>query len=134
MKNTIDAHIEFSFNGAAYSLDSNIDLDQLMEHDQSFPSFHALLARDNNIDTYSYLYEVMLEAEIRFVNAQGIAANFVRDGDFDLEEFRTAWQDHKVIALLQHIATSELGIADLGQHQSLTSALVQAYKLGKRSA
>lgn len=133
MKNSIDVHIEFSFKGKAYSLTSNIDLDQLVEHEQSFPSFHAILARDNKIDTYSYLYEVMLETEIRFANARGIAADFLSDGDFNQEAFITAWQENRMLALLQPIATRELGIANLDQHQGLKSALVQAFNLGKRT-
>jgi hypothetical protein len=131
MKNSIEAHIEFSFKGETYALASHIDLDQLMEHEQSFPSFHAILARDNKIDTYSYLYEVMLETEIRFANAQGIAADFLGDGEFDQEGFISAWQESKVLTLLQPIAARELGIANLDQHQGLKNALIQAYKLGR---
>ena len=133
MKNSIDVHIEFSFKGDAYALSSNIDLDQLMEQESSFPSFHAILARDHKIDTYSYLYEVMLETEIRFANAQGIAANFLSGGDFNQEGFITAWQENRILGLLQPIATRELGIADLNQHQPIKIALLQAYKLGKRA-
>jgi len=133
MKNRIDAQIAFSFKGENYALTSNIDLDQLMEHDQSFPSLHAILARDNKIDTYSYLYEVMLETEIRFAHAQGIAAVFLSNGEFDQEGFISAWQESKVLTLLQPIATRELGIANLDQHQGLKNALIQAYKLGKRT-
>jgi len=133
MKNRIDAQIAFSFKGENYALTSNIDLDQLMEHDQSFPSLHAILARDNKIDTYSYLYEVMLETEIRFADAQGIAAVFLSNGEFDQEGFISAWQESKVLTLLQPIASRELGIADLNQHQGLKNALIQAYKLGKRT-
>jgi hypothetical protein len=133
MKNSIEAHIDFSFKGETYSLSSNIDLDQLMEHDLSFPSLHAILARDNKIDTFSYLYEVMLEAEIRFADAQGIAADFLSDGDFNQDAFIAAWQENRDLALLQPIASRELGIADLNQHQGLKNALVQAYNLGKRT-
>jgi hypothetical protein len=133
MKNSIDVHVEFSFKGEDYSLTSNIDLDQFMENGSSFPSFHAILARDNKIDTYSYLYEVMLETGIRFANAQGIAANFLSGEDFDQEGFTTSWQENRILGLLQPIATRELGITDLNQHQSLKIALVQAYKLGKRA-
>jgi hypothetical protein len=133
MKNSIDAQIEFSFKGETYSLSSSIDLDELIELEQSFPSFHAILARDNNIDTYSYLYEVMLETEIRFDHAQGIAADFLRDGDFNREAFMAAWQENRTLDLLQPIAARELGIADLDQHQGLKNALVQAYKLGRNT-
>jgi len=103
-----------------------------MEHDHSFPSFHAILACDNKIDTYSYLYEVMLETEIRFANAQGIAADFLNNGDFNQGAFIAAWQENRTLALLQPIAIRELGIEDLKQHQELKNALVQAYNLGKR--
>lgn len=131
MKNSIDAHIEFSFKGETYSLTSTIDLDRLMMHEHEFPSFHAILARDHKIDTYSYLYEVMQETEIEFKNAQGIAANFLSDSNFNQAAFITAWQENKAIALLQPIAMRVLGIADLNQDQSLKSALIQAYRLGK---
>ena len=133
MKNSIDAHIEFSFKGETYSLTSHIDLEQFMEHEHSFPSFHARLARDNKIDTYSYLYEVMLETEIRFANAQGLASDFLSDGDFNQGAFITAWRDNKVLALLQPIAARELDIANLDQHQKLKNALVQAYNLGRNA-
>ncbi len=133
MKNSIDAQIEFSFKGETYSLTTNIDLDEFMEHEHSFPSFHARLARDNKIDTYSYLYEVMLETGIRFANAQGLAADFLSDGDFNQGAFITAWQENRVLAQLEPIAARELGIANLNQHQGLKNALVQAYNLGKRT-
>lgn len=133
MKNCIDAQIAFSFKGENYALTSNIDLDQLMQHDHSLPSFHAILARDHKIDTYSYLYEVMLETEIRFAHAQGIAADFLINGDFNQAAFIVAWQENTALALLQPIASRELGIADLNQHLGLKNALVQAYNLGKRT-
>lgn len=98
MKNSIDAHIAFSFKG----------------------------------EPYSYLYEVMLETENRFANAQGIAADFLSDGDFNQGAFIAAWQEHRVLAPLQPIATRELGIADLHQHQGLKNVLIQqACNLGK---
>lgn len=134
MKNSIEAQIEFSFKGETYSLSSLIDLDELMEHDDHlFPSFHAILARDNGIDTYSYLYEVMLETDIRFDHAQGIAADFLRNGDFNQDAFMAAWQENRVLALLHPIAERELGVADLDQHQGLKNALFQAYNLGRRT-
>jgi hypothetical protein len=131
MKNTIEARIEFSFKGETYTLSSVIDLDQLMEHGHSLPSFHAILARDNKIDTYSYLYEVMREEEVKFKNPQGIAALFINDGTFDFDGFSAGWQEHKVLALLQPIAMRELGITDLDQRQDIKNALVQAYNLGR---
>lgn len=134
MKNSIDAHAEFSFKGKTYSLTSTIDLDQKLACHDSFPSVHAILAHEHDIDTYSYLYEVMQEAEIEFKNAQGIAARFVVDGNFDSVAFAANWHELRVLALLQPIAMRELGIANLDQQQELKNALIQAYNLGKRTS
>jgi hypothetical protein len=130
MKNSIDAHIDFSFKGETYSLFSTIDLSEFLEPGASLPSVHAILARMHGIDTYSYLYEVMLEEEIHFDNAQGLAADCLADGTFDLEAFFTGARKKKTLDLLQAIATSELGIDDLEQHPALKNALLQSYRLG----
>ncbi|MEN6586490.1 MAG: hypothetical protein ABFE02_10675 [Sulfuricella sp.] len=130
-KNTIDAHVEFSFKGESYSLSATIELDDFTAPDTSRPSLHAILARKHGVDTYSYLYEVMQEEEIRFDNAQGLAADFLTDGDFDLEAFVARRQELKTLGLLQAIATRELGIDDLAQHHELKNALFLAYELGR---
>ncbi len=132
MKNSIDAHVEFCFKGETRSLTSTLDLERLLAQHEDLPDLHAILAGEHGLDTYSYEYEVMLEEEILFDNAQGIAADFVVDGIFDLAAFAANWHNHRVFALLQAIATRELGIADLNQHQGLKNALVQAFNLGKR--
>ena len=95
LNNSIDAHNEFSFKGETHSLTSSIDLDHNMEHDHSIPSFHAILARDHKIDTYSYLYEVTQQMEIEFKNAQGIAAKFLHGGTFDYVGFATTCRSIK---------------------------------------
>lgn len=131
MKNSIDAHIEFSFKGETYSLLETIDLDNFPELGASQPSLHAILARKHGIDTYSYLYEVMEEEEIRFDNPQGLAADFLTDGEFDLEAFFVGRQRLKTFSQLQAIAARELGIDDLVQHPEIKNALSQAYELGR---
>lgn len=134
MKNAIEAHVEFSFKGESYSLSSTLDLDSLLAQHDELPDIHAILAHANQIDTYSYLYEVMQTEEIKFKNAQGSAANFLCDGHFDQVAFTANWQQGRILALLQPIATRTLDIADLDQHAELKNALIQAYNLGKGSA
>ncbi len=133
MKNSIDAHVEFSFKGETYSLFATIELDDFLEPDASRQSLHAILAKKNGVDTYSYLYEVMQQEDIRFDNAHGLATDFLTDGEFDLEAFVARGQELKTLGLLQAIATRELGIDDLGQHRELENALFQAYKLGRNA-
>ncbi len=129
--NSIDAHLEFSYRGETYSLSSTLDLDRLLESD-ALPPLHALLAAEHGIDTYSYLYEVMLEEPIRFDNAQGMAADFVNGEDFDATAYAAAWHNHRLLAPLQEIAKNEMGIDDLTRHPQLKNALMQAYYLGLR--
>jgi len=131
MKNSIDIRIEFSFKGETYDLLSHIDLDARLTQRDDPPSFHEVLAHDHKIDPISYLYEVMLEDEIEFSNAQGIAANFLHDGAFDLDGFTAHWHEHHIAVLVRPIAKKVLGIADLEQHAALRDALVMAYKLGR---
>jgi len=133
MKNTVDAHLEFSFKGESHSLSSTLDLDRLLARYDTPPSLYATMALEHGIDTYSYLYEVMQETEIEFNNAQGIAANFLTDGDFDQAVLADNWQELRVLILLQPIALRELGIADLNQEQKLKNALIQAYNLGRNA-
>ena len=130
MKNSIDARVEFSFKGETYDLVSAIDLDTRLTHEHT-QSFHQILARDHHIDTISYMYEVMQEEDIQFSNPQGFAANFLRDGHFDMQGFIRHWQEHRIATLLQPIAKRVLDIDDLEQHPGIKNALVLAYQLGR---
>ena len=131
--NSIDARIEFSFKGETYAFSSTLDLDRLLAQHDNFSALYSILAQKHNIDTYSYLYEVMQETEIEFENAQGLASEFISDGIFDQQAFTANWQNNRTAALLQPIATRELGIADLNQHPKLKAALLQAFNLGRRT-
>ena len=133
MKNSIDARVEFSFKGEDYDLVSHIDLDALLSERTSCSTLYEILARDHHIDTISYLYEVMLEVEIEFSNARGLAADFFSNGHFDQAAFAVRWHDHQIALLLQPIAQRELNIDDLNQQPSVRNALVQAYRLGRTS-
>ena len=131
MKNSIDAHIEFSFKGEIYSLNSTFDLDKLLLKFRSPPSLHELLAKEHGIDTYSYLFEVMLVDEIQLSNATGFVADFLQGVALNQPALESNWEDLRMHLLLQPIALEELGIADLGQNESVRNALIQAYNLGR---
>lgn len=129
MKNSIELHVEFSFKGEDYSFTSTLDLDKLLMHHVVLPSFHEILAKEHGVDTYSYLYEVMLEADIEFRHAAGIATDYLAEGKLDLARMESDWQDLHILSQLRPIA-ERLGITDLDNHEALKNALIQAYKLG----
>jgi hypothetical protein len=130
MSNSIDAHVEFSFKGETHALSATLDLDKLIELHGAVPSVHAILADGHGIDTRSYLYEVMLEEEIRFDNPQGLAANYLKDGVFDLDRYTQDAGAQRLLALLQSVASREMGVTDLEQQPQLKRALLHAYQLG----
>jgi len=130
MKNCIDAHIDFSFKGEVYALKSTLDLDQVLDKFIDLSSLHQVIAVEHRIDTYSYLYEVMQEAEIRFDNPQGLATEFLNNGIFDLDSYIANRGESSLMDTLQAIALRELGIENLEQHPQLKSAMIKAYQLG----
>lgn len=132
-ENSIDASVRFSFKGEYYHYATVIDLDQLLRQHDEMPSIHEILAKEHGVDTYSYLYEVMLEEEVEFSRPEGYAADYLIAGKFDQVAMATNWQNAKAGALLQAIAASELGILDLNQHLALKRALVEAYNLGRKA-
>ena len=130
MKNSIDAHIEFSFKGEIHALTSTLDLDQVLDKFITLSSLHQVMAVEHHIDTYSYLYEVMQEAEIHFNNPQGSATEFLNNGVFDLDGYIANRGESSMMDTLQAIALQELSIENLEQHPQLKSALTRAYQLG----
>ncbi|MCU7930480.1 MAG: hypothetical protein KZQ90_06745 [Candidatus Thiodiazotropha sp. (ex Codakia rugifera)] len=130
MKNSIDVSATFSFKGEVHAPSATIDLDDCMATSGALPSIHTLLAKLNNIDTYSYQFEVMALSEIHYRNARGLAKQYLKDGLFNTAGFEVAWQEDQITRLLQPIASNILGIEDLNDHTDLKAALLQAYKLG----
>ena len=132
MKNTIEARLSFSYKGEDFNLTSEIDLDALMTQDSEVPDIYSVLARENNIDTYSYLYEVMTSYEITYHNTSKKAASCLTGNDFDFSKFRTLWQEQLDIQAIEDIANKHLNIADLTQHPKLKTALLEALKHGRK--
>lgn len=131
MKNSIDAAVEFSFKGVDYHYSTRLDLDRLFLRHDAMPSIHVILAEAHSVDTYSYLYEVMQEEEIAYSNPQGIAIDYLVNGEFDQTALAANWHNAKAAVLVQPIAEAELGIPNLDLHQDIKRALVAAYKLGR---
>ncbi|WP_035384572.1 hypothetical protein [Ferriphaselus sp. R-1] len=130
MKNTIDAHIDFSFKGENYDLSSTLDLDAVLDKYPDPSSLHTVLAIEHGIDTYSYLFDVMLVEEVRLDNPQGLATEFLHDGVFDFDGYSAQRSKSQALVALGIIAAQELGVEDLERQPHLKQALLRAYQLG----
>ena len=129
---SIDATVNFSFKGETYNLTTTIDLDNVMQGDGHVPNIHLLLARQNDIDTYSYLYAAMESHPVRYSNANGIAIECLIDDRFDQVKFYHLWHENKVLKILQGIASEHLNMDDLEQQADIKTALMAAYEAGKQ--
>ena len=104
MKNTITASIHFSFKGKEHSPSLTVELEPYLEGSGSFPNLCSLIARANNHDLYSYEYEMMQATDIIYSEAQGLIAEFINDGQLDVEAFEAAWNENKALIKLLTIA------------------------------
>ena len=110
-----------------------VEFDQYLEKNQPVPQFFQIVARDNNIDVYSYQYEVMEMGHFKYSEATGLAAEFYQLDNFDLEGFIDKWKEEYVLHLLSDIAKKYLDIDDLDENEAIKNALHQAHQLGFHS-
>ena len=132
MKNTITASIHFSFKGKEHSPSLTVELEPYLEGAGSFPNLYSLIARANNHDLYSYEYEMMQATDIKYSDAQGLIAEFINDGQLDVEAFEAAWNENKALIKLLTVAEEHMNITDFSQHSELKKALLAAYMLGRK--
>ncbi|MCK4706914.1 MAG: hypothetical protein KAT90_15675 [Gammaproteobacteria bacterium] len=133
MKNTIVISAEFFFKGEKLSPSMMIDLDSHIRSKNSLAALYPLLAKSNNIDLYSYEYEILQAENLMFSEAMGLAAPFLENGVFDIDAFEQALHDKNIIETVSTIAKTILSIDDLDTQPVLKTALIEAYKLGQKS-
>ncbi|MFA5170037.1 MAG: hypothetical protein WC426_00590 [Sulfuriferula sp.] len=131
MKNTVDVYAEFDYQGASHKPIMTLDLDVHIKTLEDLSAIPVLLAKTNHIDSYSYQYEVLLDSQLCYANATGLAADFLVGSDFDFAGFLAVNSVDNVVTKLQKIAQEELGISDLSAHAALKQALLRAYHLDK---
>ena len=130
MTSLVTITVEFSFKGEQHRLSVLLNLDDYMIKAKGVPDFHALIARNNNIDLYSYEFEMMQASTIKFSEAEGLVAEHVNDGELDLPAFEQVWNELRVLKELEPSLKEKLGIEDLKQQPELKDILLEAYRLG----
>ncbi len=131
MKNIITATIEFYFKGEKFTPSLTIELDEHMQSSGSIPNLYPLIARESNIDLYSYEYEMMLAEAIKITKAEGIISDFVENELLNTEEFEKAWKKQKILTELEDIVKRNMGIDNLDQHPDLKQTLLYVYYLDR---
>ncbi|MEQ1668480.1 MAG: hypothetical protein ABL868_08515 [Sulfuriferula sp.] len=131
MKNTVEVYTEFDYQGVLHIPTTVLDLDAHIKSLDDVSVIPVLLAKANRIDSYSYQYEILLDSQLCYANATGLAADFLVGSDFDFAGFLAVNSVDNVVARLQQIAQDEMGISDFSTHAALKQALLRAYHLDK---
>lgn len=132
VKNSIKANVAFSYQGIDYNLHCHLDLDSMIENQTESHDLHRMIAAKNNIDTYSYLYEVMETREITYSNATGDVVSCLVENELDLQKFKDIRNKQKTDDIIQSIAMKHLNIEDINKKPDLKAALLEAYRQGKK--
>jgi hypothetical protein len=132
MNNQLMASVVFYFKGERHAPSMLLDLDDVMRRTGELSNLHHSIAVANGIDAYSYEYEMMLAEEIHFDQPEGLAVEFLHDGNFDIEGFAARWQELQVLQKVRPIAERCVGVTDLDSKPKLKAALIEAYLAGKR--
>lgn len=133
MSDRIELTIRYSFKGETFEPSASFDLDAAMRNNGQLPDFIASLARQNDIDAYSYEYEVLPHGEFIWRNPAGLASECMTDGEFDPSCYQQRWYKKEQMQALQNIALKHLGIDDIDSEPDLKQALVAAFRAGKRA-
>ncbi|MDQ7005088.1 MAG: hypothetical protein Q9N67_09320 [Ghiorsea sp.] len=134
MKNSIKAGINFYFKGEEFKPSTTIDLDMYFQGHHDLDFIYGMLAKCVNIDEYRHEYDVMMLEEIYYSEPQGIAIDYVIDGQLDWQGLQQAWQNHQAIVLLTPIANKFFNVENLADSPKLTAALLEVYRLGQDKA
>ena len=130
INNSVRVTILFSYKGKKYQPSTLINLDEYLQYNKPITDFFQIIARENNIDRYSYEYEVMELGVYQFSEANGLAQGFCTLSEFDVDGFIQAWKEQAVLKQLSLIAQQQLSIDNLGEHEALRAALMSAYRYG----
>ncbi len=133
MNNSITTSLEFYFKGQKHTPAVVLDLNVYIQNESNTESLYVLLANSNNIDLYSYEYEMMLAEDLVFSDATGLASDFLEGGKFDFVAFEQALHDEGMVKIISKIASDHLSVDDLSSQPNLKAALLEAYKLGQKS-
>jgi len=127
--NTVTTTIEFDYQGQHYDLKTVIDIDHIIHHEDFFNSVYTSIARANDIGTYSYQLEVMLDQEINFSNEKGCVVGCVNNGNLNLGLLRESYQKAECVPKVELIMHKHF--TEDQYSEQIIQALMEAYLEGK---
>lgn len=133
MKNLMTVRMNFDYRGEAFVFESveelPLHLGGLLEFAESIP---RRIARANEVDTYSYMFEAMECTPIKVIKAEGYISRFMHGDGVPLAEFMNQCNAVTVDMLLLDILEQHLPEYTTGDavHEKTFAALQSAYAIG----
>lgn len=103
-----------------------------MQSTSCMPALYPLIASENNIDLYSYEYEIMQAETVIISHADGLVANYVENGILDIEAFELAWKEQQIHTTIRHIVEQHKLAHVLQQYPEIETTLIEIYKSGAK--
>ena len=125
------AYLSFDYQGKSYALQSVINVESIIFHEDFYQSIYLQLAQDHDIDLYSYQLEVMMDQAIRFSNARGCAEGCIGNQSLDLELLRQHYEQVLCLEKIEVVAEKHLDSGEMTE--GVRKALIEAYQLGRAS-
>ncbi len=134
MSHRLTLGIEFYFKGEPFSSSVTIDLDEHFQADRDVSHIYDMLAKEIGLDQYRHEYDVMVMQDLVCQSAEGIAAQYVENGQVDWQGLKEAWQKEADMMVLQPIANKFFNVESLEDEPKLAAALLAAYRAGQDKA
>ncbi len=129
LKNLITVKMNFGYKGEEFVFQSveelPLHLDGLLEFAESIP---RRIARANDVDTYSYMFEAMECTPIEVIKAEGYVSKFMQGDSVPLEQFIADCNDVTIDMLMQYFA--EMYLPGQAGSDAVYQALMAAYAIG----
>ncbi len=123
--------LEFYFKGEPFSSSVTIDLDEHFQAGRDVSHIYDMLAKEIGLDQYRHEYDVMVMQDLVCQSAEGIAAQYVENGQVDWQGLKEAWQKEADMMVLQPIANKFFNVESLEDEPKLAAALLEAYRAGQ---
>ncbi len=128
-KNLITVKMNFGYRGEEFVFESveelPLHLDSLLEFAESIP---RRIARANDVDTYSYMFEAIECTPVEVIKAEGYVSKFMQGDSVPLEQFIADCNNVTTDMLMQHIV--EMYLPEEADNDVIYQALMEAYVLG----
>jgi len=126
------ASLSFDYQGESYALQSVVDIENAISHEDFYHSIYMQLAHEHDINLYSYQLEIMMDQAIHFSDAKGCVEGCIENQSLDLELLRGCYEQVLCLEKIENVASKHLNSSEMTQ--GVKKALIEAYQLGKASS